>query len=273
MLLPGRTVVDNVRWNITNESQGLCTPTNSPNGQYSSLLDCMEYARPQNRQLRWNVVNSSGVGPNGSTVGICRPSLDAYALFSDAKECASSALAQYSAYPDPSRPRGWICINPVLGECVETENIGVPFTYRVYATHEQCKSAPENNIDSSVMMNGLPPLKRHNPKWYIDADRGRCYPSTLDSAPFNNEMQCKTALFQCGYNGQPTLQFSNPIQAPDAHWLETGPYTGFYTDQGRNVTPYMQQPQVGLHPISKPTIVGTNQLVPGLASAGYSLLG
>jgi len=176
----------------------------------------------------------------------------------------------YQAYPDPARPKGWICINPVLGECMETQNVNVPFTYRVYPTYEACVSAPENNVDSSVFTGGLTPYDRGNSKWYLDADRNRCDASTLSSAPFDTLKDCQAVLNQCNAAGQPTLQFSNPIQAADAHWTE--PYIGFRTEKGRNVTPYLQPPQIPLNPVDRAPAVGKAQVLPGAAGQGYGIL-
>jgi hypothetical protein len=271
MLLPSDRTSDPVRWEITNLSHGLCAPTNNPNGTYSSLEECQQFARPGKREIRWNVVNSSGYGPNGQVVGECRPTLDPSGQFSSAMECASSAQAQYQAYPDPSRERGWICVNPVLNECIETQNVNVPFTYKVYPSYSACVNAPENNIDSSVMMNALQPYDRPSTMWYIDASRNKCLPSTLSSAPFDSQKQCHNALRQCGSNGQPTLQFSNEMQATDAHWTE--PYLGFWKETGRNVTPLMQTPQIALNPVDRPPVIGTQQVLPGAAGSGYGILG
>jgi hypothetical protein len=152
--------------------------------------------------------------------------------------------------------------------------VNVPFSYQTYATYAQCTSAPENNQDSSVMMGGLPPFVRPSPNqpgFYLDADRGRCQPSALSSAPFGSLAQCENALKQCNSSGQPTIQFSNPVQAVDAHWTE--PYLGFRSNSNRNQTLLMTPPQIPLNAVGRPAAVGIAQLTPGLAGQGYSILG
>ena len=134
--------------------------------------------------------------------------------------------------------------------CIETENVNVPFTYKVYSTYDECVNAPENNVDSSCG-HGAPSgatgdFNRPSEKWFIDANRGRCQPSFMSSAPFNSATQCRNALGRCGSDGLPAIQFSNPIQAPDAHWRE--PYAGFSKGTSRNVDTMMQPPQVPLNP-------------------------
>lgn len=260
------------RWEIANLTNGLCVPSSNPNAQFNSLEECQRFSRPENREMRWNVVNSSGYGCDGSVVGECRPTLDPYAPFATGSECASSDIAQYNAYPDPTRKKGWICTNPVLGVCMETENVNVPFTYKVYNTYEECMGAPENNIDSSLMTGSIPTLPqfdRPTAKWYIDADRGRCDMSYISSAPFDSLSQCHSALSRCGYNGQPSLQFSNPTVAPDAHWKE--PYIGFWKEQSRNIEGQLMPPQIPLNPPDRVPVIGTDQIVPGLAGQGYSI--
>lgn len=237
--------------------------------------------------VRWNVVNSSGYsglsssicstgscgsdgglrsrgGNGGDLAGVCRPTLDPSGEFGSAAECASSMRALYSAFPDPTRPRGWICSNAVLGECIETENVNVPFTYKVYKTYNECKTARECNMDSSKMTGPI------QPHWFINADQSKCAPSFSPNAGFPTASSCISAMSQCGSNGQPSLQFTNPIQASDANWRE--PYQGFRTEQsGRNVTPFMQTPQIPLNPVDRPAIVGRHQVSPGLSSQGYSV--
>jgi hypothetical protein len=204
-------------WSIANLNSGLCVPTSTATSEdYDSLADCQRYARPLHRELRWNVVNSSGYGPQGQLVSECRPTLDPSGQFADGKTCASSVVAQFSAYPQPDRRTGWICTNPALGECIQTQNVGVPFSYTVYPSHAECVQAPENNQDSSIAMGALPAVDPSQlPRWYIDATANRCGASYLSAAPFDTVQQCQTALHQCNTLGQPTLQFSNPLQAQD----------------------------------------------------------
>ncbi len=273
MLSQCRSAAVPTRWEIANLSQGLCVPSASPNATFGSLEECQRFARPEHREMRWNVVNSSGYAcASGDVAGECRPTLDPYAEYATGTECASSDRARYSAYPNPQREKGWICTNPVLGTCIETQNVDVPFTYKVYATYDECVRAPENNQDSSALTGALevlPSFDRPRAKWYVDADRGRCDLSYLPSAPFDNPQQCKAALARCGYSGQPALQFSNPVQAPDAHWKE--PFSGFWRDESRNVQTYMQPPQIPLNPPDRVPVIGTHQIVPGLAGQGYSV--
>lgn len=210
--------------------------------------------------MRWNVTNSSGTACDGSVVGECRPTSDPYAEFATGAACASSARARYSAYPDPTRRTGWICTNPVLNECMETQNVDVPFSYKVYATYAECKAAPENNLDSTNLMNACNPpqwseVPRQDPataaRWYIDVNRNRCDRSFLSSAPFDTLGQCQSALSQCGANGQPSLQFSNPVQSLV--------YTPVSTKQ------------VPLNPPDRVPVVGQHQIIPGLAGQGYQI--
>jgi hypothetical protein len=261
---------DAVRWNVTNQSGGLCAPTVSPNGTFGSLDECQRTSGTCSREIRWNLVNSQGYGPQGQIVAECRPSLDPYSSFRTAQECVSSARGGTSAYPKPERPRVWICTNPVLRECIDMELPAGSISYKTYDTYEACKNDPMNNLDSGVMMGGLAPYYQDNTSmnWYIDADRNRCAPSTLLSAPFQTMQQCETALQQCNSSGQPTLQFSNPLQATDSHWKE--PYLGYRSQTGRVVLPYMQTPQIALNPVDRVPIISTLQIAPGLAGQGFS---
>ena len=277
LLLPSLRVPGGTRWNIANTRQGLCTPTDSSNGTFGTLEECHRFARPRERQLSWIVTNSSGYGEGGAVVGECRPTLDPSPSkcqqFSDPLECASSCVAQYSAYPDPARKKGWICSNPALGQCMMTENTNVPFSYHVYDTYEDCKNAPECNMDTSDSMGPLRPFDNTRPdlKWYIDAQYGMCTSSRLSSAPFDTFAGCQKALRRCGPDGLPIIQYSNPIQATDAHWRE--PYIGFRLEPGRIVTDKLEPSQVPLNPVDRIATVGTQQIIPGLAGQGYNVLG
>jgi hypothetical protein len=281
MLLQCRQKTDQPKWTIANESQGLCVPVSGSAENtiqtpylFDSLLECQQFARPGFRELKWNLVNSQGYGPEGQVVGVCTPTLDPYAMFSSGTECASSDLAQYTVYPDPNRKRGWICTNPVLNQCMETQNVNVPFDYKVYETFEQCKTAPENNLDSSYLTDSNSPIfnvpqgfslfptsncKSCGSRWYMNVDRGRCERSFLNSAPFVSEKQCQEALGQCNSGNQAVLQYNHPLTGTNQGWRDE-------RENFRN-----GQLQVPINPPDKVPIIGRYQITPGLAGQGYDV--
>ena len=73
---------NNTRWTVANINQGLCIPSSSTSAPFGTLEECHRFARPEGREMRWNVVNTSGYGTDGSVVAECRPTLDPYAQFS-----------------------------------------------------------------------------------------------------------------------------------------------------------------------------------------------
>jgi len=273
-----------VKWTVGNVTDGLCVPTSmtptntNPTTIFNSLEECQQFARPQGRQIYWNVANSSGYMCDGQIGGVCRATLNYEPdadNFTSGTACASSDRARYTAYPNPTRPRGWICTHPTLGQCVETQNVNVPFTYKVYKTYEECTTAPENNIDSSQLTGCLPPLPTifsssswatasrsprvasqrasANERWYIDSDTSKCEKSYLSTAPFDTRTSCGAALSVCNASAQPALQFSNPVQS---------------TDSQLGIAPLRQVP---LNPPDRVPIIGTQQIVPGLAGQGYGI--
>ena len=155
--------------------------------------------------------------------------------------------------------------NPVLKQCIETENVGTPFSYTVYGSYQECVNSAESGIDSSIMMGSIASPKKMSgncaEKWFIDADRNRCTPTYLASAPFSTQKDCEQANSQCDYAGRPVLQFSNAVQATDVYWKLGNQTEG----------PISNIPQIGLNPPDRPIVVGTHQILPGTAGQGYSV--
>lgn len=226
------------------------------------------------KPLYWYVANSA--------TATCKPTTDHFqGEFSNGVLCAASALANYSPMPDPHRPRAWICTNPVLGICQETQNVGVPFSYKTYATYEQCVSDPQNKVDSSVMMAGpgpLPDPPTSAAVWYLDAYKQQCLPSrTLWNAPFPSKTACEARLSSTVPGStQIPLQYSRPLMSTDAYNYntQTNEWAAGQTSMqmGGASVPSPPLTQYPLNPPGKFVGIGQNQLVPGAAGQGYSIL-
>lgn len=164
------------------------------------------------RPVRWNLQNSSGYGCNGSVIATCVPTMD-NGQFASANECVMSAQAGFNTYPNPDRKKVWIITNPVLEQCMETEDY--PMTFTKYGSFQECKAAAQamNKGEQQVtaQMGALAPAR-----FYLDSNRNQCASTSLTSAPFSSMEQCQLALNQVNpMNMQPMIQYSNPTQAVD----------------------------------------------------------